>query len=66
MIGEKLVLRIAEKLGSEKNVERFVKYYWLVSTLRLALGVSIAILILLFGLEFRDTVRWIDALLGGE
>jgi hypothetical protein len=66
MIGEKLVLRIAEKLGSEKNVERFVKYYWLVSTLRLALGASIAILILLFGLEFRDTVRWIDALLGGE
>jgi hypothetical protein len=66
MIGEKLVLRIAEKLGSEKNIERFVKYYWLVSTLRLALGASIAILILLFGLEFRDTVRWIDALLGGE
>jgi hypothetical protein len=66
MIGEKLVLRIAEKLGSEKNVERFVKYYWLVSTLRLALGASIAILILLFGLKFRDTVRWIDALLGGE
>jgi hypothetical protein len=66
MIGEKLVIKIAEKLGSEKNIERFVKYYWLVSTFRLALGVSIAILILLFGWEFRDTVKWIDALLGGE
>ncbi len=66
MIGEKLVLKIAEKLGSEKNVERFVRYYWLVSTFRLALGASIAILILLFGWEFRDTVRWVDTLLGGE
>ena len=66
MIGEKLVLKLAEKLSSEKNVERFVRYYWLVSTARLALGAAIAILILLFGYEFRDTVRWVDALLGGE
>ncbi|MEM0302057.1 MAG: hypothetical protein QXT98_06885 [Archaeoglobaceae archaeon] len=66
MIGEKFVLRLAEKLGSEKNVERFVRYYWLVSTFRLALGASIAILILLFGYRFSDTVSWVDALLGGE
>ena len=66
MIGERFVLKVAEKLGSEKNIERFVKYYWLVSTLRLALGASIAMLILLFGWEFKDTVRWVDALLGGE
>ncbi|MEM4508638.1 MAG: hypothetical protein QW122_03320 [Archaeoglobaceae archaeon] len=66
MIGEKFVLRLAEKLGSEKNVERFVRYYWLVSTFRLALGESIEILILLFGYRFSDTVSWVDALLGGE
>ncbi|MEM4473328.1 MAG: hypothetical protein QXK03_06950 [Archaeoglobaceae archaeon] len=66
MIGEKFVLKLAEKLGSEKNIERFVKYYWLVSTLRLALGASIAILILLFGFKFSDTVKWVDILLGGE
>ncbi|MCS7119066.1 MAG: hypothetical protein RMH75_01910 [Archaeoglobaceae archaeon] len=66
MIGEKLISRIAEELGSDKNVERFVKYYWLISTLRLAIGASIAILILLFGYEFGDTVKWIDALVGGE
>jgi hypothetical protein len=66
MIGEKFVLRLAEKLGSEKNVERFVKYYWLISTFRLALGATIAILILLFGYRFSDTVGWVDSLLGGE
>ncbi|MCS7129785.1 MAG: hypothetical protein NZ872_00005 [Archaeoglobaceae archaeon] len=66
MIGEKFVLKLAEKLGSEKNVERFVRYYWLISTFRLALGASIAILILLFGYRFSDTVSWVDALLGGE
>ncbi len=64
MIGEKLVLKIAEKLGSEKNVERFLKYYWIISTLRLALGASIAILILIFGYKFADTVRWAEVLLG--
>jgi len=66
MIGEKFVLSLAEKLGSEKNVERFVKYYWLISTFRLALGATIAILILLFGYRFSDTVGWVDSLLGGE
>ena len=65
MIGEEFVRRLAEKLMSEKNIERFVKYYWLVSTFRLALGASIAILILLFGYKFSDTVKWVDVLFGG-
>ncbi|MDI9610461.1 MAG: hypothetical protein QFX36_03945 [Archaeoglobales archaeon] len=64
MIGEKFVLKLAERLGTEKNIERFVKYYWLVSTFRLVLGTTIAILILLFGYRFSDTVGWIDALFG--
>ena len=65
MIGEKLVRRIAERIATEKNVERFVRYYWIVSTFRLSLGASIALLILFFGYRFEDTVKWIDVLLGG-
>jgi len=64
MIAESFIQKLAEKLMSEKNVERFVKYYWLVSTFRLALGASIAILILLFGYKFSDTVRWVDFIFG--
>jgi hypothetical protein len=45
---------IEEKIVTEKNIERFVKYYWLVSTFRLALGVTIMLLILLAGYEFED------------
>ena len=59
MIGEKFVLKIAEKLGSEKNIERFVKYYWLVSTFRMAVGFTIMALILLFGYKFEDLVKWL-------
>ncbi|MET1124262.1 MAG: hypothetical protein ABWW66_03225 [Archaeoglobaceae archaeon] len=65
MIGDRIRDFVENKLLSEKNVERLVKYYWLVSTFRLALGASIAILILLFGYSFGDLVRWIDALGGG-
>jgi|Deesub1362A_J573_1020465.scaffolds.fasta_scaffold65937_2 hypothetical protein len=66
MIGENIVRRVAERLGGEKNVERFVRYYWLVSTFRLILGTSIMLLILLFGYKFEDTVKWVDLLVGGE
>ena len=59
MIGERFVLKIAEKLGSEKNIERFVRYYWLISTFRLMVGVTIMVLILLFGYRFEDLVKWI-------
>jgi len=64
MIGERLVRRIAERLGSEKNVERFVRYYWLVSTFRMMVGFTVMALILLFGYEFGDLVRWVDVLIG--
>jgi hypothetical protein len=66
MIGENFVRRVAERLGSERNVERFVKYYWLVSTFRMALGFSIMLLILLFGFKFEDTAKWVDIIVGGE
>uniref|UniRef100_A0A7C3ZN15 Uncharacterized protein n=1 Tax=Archaeoglobus fulgidus TaxID=2234 RepID=A0A7C3ZN15_ARCFL len=66
MIGEKFVQKIARRIATEKNIERFVKYYWIVSTFRLSLGASIALLILFFGYRFEDTVKWIDILLGGE
>ncbi len=64
MIGERFVKRLAEKLGSEKNVERFVRYYWIVSTFRLMVGFTIMALILLFGYEFGDLVKWVDVVIG--
>ncbi len=64
MIGERLVRRLAEKLGSEKNVERFVKYYWLVSTFRMMVGFTVMALIILFGYRFGDLVKWVDFLIG--
>ena len=47
---------VEEKVITDKNIERFVKYYWLVSTLRLVLGVCIMMLILLFGYRIWELV----------
>ena len=59
MPGEELVKRfMEEKVLTEKNVERFVKYYWLVSTARMVLGVTILILILIGGFKFRQLFPW--------
>ncbi len=64
MVGEEFVRKIAERITTEKNIERFVKYYWLVSTFRMALGFSIMLLILLFGYKFGDLVKWVDVVVG--
>ena len=53
---EKLRRFVEEKVLSDKNIERFVKYYWIVSTLRLVLGFSLMVLILLFGYRLWDLV----------
>ncbi len=45
---------IEDKIVSEKNIERFVRYYWIISTFRLVLGVTIMLLILLAGYKFGD------------
>ncbi len=59
MPGEELVRRFLERrVLTEKNIERFVKYYWLVSTARMVLGVTILILILIGGLEFSQLIPW--------
>ncbi|MBO8179977.1 MAG: hypothetical protein H0Z19_05775 [Archaeoglobus sp.] len=59
MPGEELVRRFLERrVLTEKNIERFVKYYWLVSTARMVLGVTILILILIGGLKFGQLIPW--------
>ena len=45
---------IERKVLSHKNIERFVKYYWIVSTARLILGFTLMYLILVAGYSFRD------------
>ena len=53
---EKFRRFVEEKVLSDKNIERFVRYYWIVSTLRLVLGFSLMMLILLFGYRLWDLV----------
>ncbi len=53
---EKFRRFVEERVLSDKNIERFVKYYWIVSTLRLVLGFSLMVLILLFGYRLWDLV----------
>ena len=60
MIGERFVKKLVERLATEKNIERFVRYYWLVSTFRMMVGFTILMLILLCGYKFGDLVRWLE------
>ncbi len=53
---EKLRRFIEERVLSDKNMEKFVRYYWIVSTFRLVLGFSLMMLILLFGYRLWDLV----------
>ena len=53
---EKFRRFVEERVLSDKNIERFVKYYWIVSTLRLVLGFSLMVLMLLFGYRLWDLV----------
>ena len=53
---EKFRRFVEEKVLNDKNIERFVKYYWIVSTLRMVLGFSLMMLILLFGYRLWDLV----------
>ncbi len=53
---EKVVRWAERKIATEKNLERFVKYYWIVSTFRLVLGLTIMMFILLLGYKFGDLV----------
>uniref|UniRef100_A0A7C4S5S0 A-type ATP synthase subunit I n=2 Tax=Geoglobus ahangari TaxID=113653 RepID=A0A7C4S5S0_9EURY len=57
VIGERFVKNIAERVATEQNILRFVRYYWIVSTFRLAVGATVMILILLFGYKFMDLVK---------
>ena len=53
---EKFRRFVEEEILSDKNIEKFVRYYWIVSTLRLMLGFSLMVLILLFGYRLWDLV----------
>jgi len=53
---ERAVRWLERKIVTEKNIERFVRYYWLISTLRVALGITIMLLILIGGYKFGDLI----------
>ncbi len=56
MIGETFVKNLVDKLTDEVNIARFVKYYWIISTLRLIIGFTILMFIILKGYKFANLV----------
>ncbi len=59
MLGDRFVKRlIEEKILTDKNIERLVKYYWVISTARMVLGVTILILILFEGYKLSQLIPW--------
>ena len=58
-VSEAVFRWIEKHVVTEKNIERFVKYYWIVSTFRVALDFTIMLLILVGGYKFNDLLpRW--------
>ena len=56
MPGEELVRKFVERILSDKNIERLVKYYWMVSTARMVIGFTILVLILIGGYKFGQLI----------
>ena len=55
-VRERIAEVVERKLLSDKNIERFLRYYWVVSTFRMVLGFVIMVLILVVGYKFEDLV----------
>ncbi len=47
---------IDRKIITDRNIELFLKYYWLISTFRLILGFTILVLIILMGYRFDSLI----------
>jgi hypothetical protein len=44
--------RILRWVFSDKNRERYLKYWWIISTIRIAVGISLLLLMILAGYKF--------------
>jgi|GEM_PF-1285404 hypothetical protein len=44
--------RILRWVFSEKNRERYLKYWWIISTIRIVVGISLLLLMILGGYKF--------------
>ena len=56
MPGEGFVRKLVERVLSDKNIEGFVRYYWIISTARMVIGFTILILILIGGYKFGQLI----------
>jgi len=47
---------IDKKIITDRNIELFLKYYWIVSTFRLVLGFTLLVLIVVMGYRLDNLV----------
>ena len=53
-LGDIIARWVEKHVITEKNLERLLKYYWIISTFRIGLGLAIMFLILVAGYKFGD------------
>jgi len=55
-VAERIGRWIDEKIITDRNIELFLKYYWIVSTFRLVLGFTLLVLIVVMGYRLDNLV----------
>ncbi len=59
-LSDELANRIARwidrKIITDRNIELFLKYYWIISTFRLVLGFALLVLIVVMGYRFDNLI----------
>ena len=52
----KIARWIDRKVITDRNIELFLKYYWIISTFRLVLGFALLVLIVVMGYRFDNLI----------
>ncbi len=55
-LSDRIARWIDKKILNDKNIERFLKYYWIISTFRLVLGFTLLVLIVVMGYRLDNLV----------
>ncbi len=55
-LSNKIARWIDKKILNDRNIELFLKYYWIVSTFRLVLGFTLLVLIVVMGYRLDSLI----------
>ena len=55
-LANRIVRWVNRKIITDRNIELFLKYYWIISTFRLALGFALLVLIVVMGYRFDNLI----------